>query len=143
MIEQTAREDLEPQVMKVKVINRNEWTISDMFDGVPYDFPSNVAISIPIDAAYHIFGWHPEVDRKAMRAYCQKRFGWNTPAMQQGSKGDLFFDRLTIEPIYYRMIEVPAEQAQETAPQQEIIPPRAPRLNKMMAAAEEAAGRHV
>lgn len=131
--------DLEPQVMKVKVINRNEWTIEDMFDGVPYAFPSNLAISIPIDAAFHIFGWHPDVDRKAMRAYCQKRFGWNTPAMQQGGKGDLFFDRLSIEPIYYRMIEVASDQEAAVEP----TPAQRPRVNKMMAAAEEAAARHV
>lgn len=139
--------DLEPQVMSVKVTNRNDFLIRDMFDGVPYEFHPNKPLAVPIDAANHIFGWWPpytddegkqhSVDPAAMKAHVIKRFGWNTPAMQTSGSAELFYNRLVITPMIYRMVPVevqPEDQAVEPAP-------RAPKSNKLMAAAAEAAAR--
>ena len=50
----------------VQVINRNEFTIADMFDGIPFTFAPNKALTIPPDAANHIFGWSPEATKDEM-----------------------------------------------------------------------------
>jgi hypothetical protein len=111
-----AAEDQDPQVMQVKVINRNDFLIRDMFDGVAYDFHPNRPVSIPIDAANHIFGWWPpfnddeghrhEVEPEMMKRHIMKRLGWNTPAMQQDGRSELFYKNLVVQPIFYRMVPV-------------------------------------
>jgi hypothetical protein len=99
--------DLEPEIMAIRVINSNDFQISDRFDGVPYTFEKGgKATSIPIDAAFHIFGWHREVDPKVMKNYVMKRFGWNTPDMLKNGRADLFYDALKFQPIMYRMVPV-------------------------------------
>lgn len=119
-------EDQDPQVMQVKVVNRNDFMIRDMFDGVPYEFEPNKPTSVPIDAAHHIFGWWPpytdqegnrhEVDQKDMKRHIMKRFGWNTPAMQAGGKADMFYEALVIQPIIYRMVPVEVDDAPKGRP---------------------------
>jgi hypothetical protein len=135
MTDANSTEDLEPQIMAVKIINHNDFPIIDRFDGVPYKFESNVALNVPIDAVHHIFGWHPHVDPSEMERHCIKRFGWNTPKMQEEGRGRLFFSKIELQPIRYRM--VPIEVDDEGKPLHE---PK-PRVNKVMAAAAEAAAR--
>lgn len=138
----------EPQVMQVRVINRNTFAISDMFDGTEYFFEPNAPVSIPIDAAHHIFGWYPKwtdddghehaPQPEEMRRHVQKRFGWNTPAYA-GGQGDIFYDLLTIQPIVYRMVPVNAEDAEEEAQTSMPQTPIRKHVNKLMAAADRAA----
>lgn len=140
---ETDLNELEPQVMSVRVTNRNEFTIRDRFDGVLYTFEPHRPVSVPIDAANHIFAWHPpwtddkgerhEVERSTMRTHVQKRFGWNTPEMQNADRSQRFFDNLEITPVIYRMVPVEVDEAGNTK--------RAPKTNKLMAAADEAAAR--
>ena len=40
----------EAQVMEVHVINRNDFTIQDRFDGTEFKFPQDKAVSVPPDA---------------------------------------------------------------------------------------------
>ncbi len=123
-----------PQIMNVKVVNRNDFVIADRFDGVPYVFHTNQPLSVPIDAANHIFGWYPGVDPAIVRRHVQKRMGWNTPDMEKSGQNNRFFDAIEIVPIMYRM--VPIEVDEEGEP---IDVKRAPKTNKMMAAADERA----
>lgn len=149
-------DEIEPQVMSVKIINRNDFVIRDMFDGVPYEFEPNRPKAIPIDAANHIFGWFPkwtdaegkehEPDPVEMKRHIQRRFGWNTPDMVKTGQNNLFYGGLEIIPIMYRMVpvEVPQDQpapvmSERTA--QEIARTRAPKRNALMEAAAEAAAR--
>lgn len=93
-----------PRILHVRVMNRNDFPINDMYDSVPYVFEPNLPISIPVDAAAHIFGWYEGVDPQQMRRYCQRRFGWNTPAMQASNQNNDWFDKLDIKPMLYRLV---------------------------------------
>lgn len=122
--------------MNVKVINRNDFPITDRFDGVPYVFPPNTPVSIPIDAAHHIFGWHQGVDMMLVQRHVQKRLGWNTPDMEKDGRASRFFENLEIAPILYRMVEVEVDAEGEVVSPSDTSPkPRAPKTNKLMEAA--------
>jgi hypothetical protein len=126
-------DDLEPEIMSIRVINNNDFTISDRFDGVPYTFEKDgKALSIPIDAAYHIFGWHREVDPAVMKNYVMKRFGWNTPAMLESGRSGLFYDALKFQPIMYRMVPVEVDSSGTPLRKE-----RAPKPNRLMDAVDE------
>jgi hypothetical protein len=129
----------EPQVMHVKVINRNDFVITDRFDGVPYTFHKDSHLAIPADAAHHIFGWHPEVDPAEMKRHTQKRFGWNTPAMDADGRADRFYSLLEIKPILYRMVPVEVDtEGMPASAADPFEPKRAPKVNRTMAAADTA-----
>lgn len=146
----------ETKVMQVRVTNLNDFPLTDMFDGVEYEVPAMGALSMPVDAAYHIFGWHPPVtdangvvhqcDDVVRKNHCYKRFGWNTPSMM--GKAHIFYQNLKIQPIIYRMVveeEQPPEEdiaPQTQAMQGPVAPPaRAPKRNSLMEAAAQAANR--
>ena len=95
-----------PQIMNVKVLNRNDFPIVDRFDGIIYTFLPNKALSIPVDAANHIFGWHDQVARSDLNRHVQKRMGWNTPDMVKTSQHERFANAIDITPIIYRMVPV-------------------------------------
>ncbi|SRR6266404_7451588 len=48
----------------VFVTNTNSFTHQDRYDGEDYVFPPNVPVMIPMDAAEHMFGYHPPEARK-------------------------------------------------------------------------------
>jgi len=62
-------------VVRVRVINRNDFTIHDRHDGIPYKFAPMNFIDIPETVANHIFGYPG--DREDMHRYMAKRWGWN------------------------------------------------------------------
>lgn len=129
--------DQEPEIMAIKVTNANDFPISDRFDGVPYTFLPGRPENVPVDAAFHIFGWFRGVDPEAMKLYVKKRFGWNTPDMLASGRSDIFYGALKFQPIMYRMI--PVELDDEGKP---IDLPKATRPNKLMDAATERARAH-
>jgi hypothetical protein len=61
----------------VKICNRNDFPLADMYDGVPYLFEPNKPLSIPLEAAAHFFAW-PSDDQRAVHMWIAKRHGWNT-----------------------------------------------------------------
>lgn len=65
------------RIERVRVTNRNPFQINDMHDGVPYEFPPDLTVTIPPEAAQHIFGWPAEPQEMAM--HMARRFGWNRP----------------------------------------------------------------
>lgn len=135
MEESQERELDQPQIMNVKIVNRNDFPISDRFDGVPYVFESNHPVSVPIDAANHIFGWFPGVDPEIVKRHVQKRFGWNTPAMVAEGQHNRFFGAIEITPILYRMVAVELDdEGRELDPVSPAVR-RAPKVNRLMEAA--------
>jgi hypothetical protein len=129
--------DQEPEIMAIRVINSNDFTISDRFDGVPYTFEPQVPLAVPVDAAFHIFGWHREFDPAVMKNYVMKRFGWNTPNMIDGGRAELFYSLLKFQPIMYRM--VPVEVDGNGVP---VAKPRAPKANRLMESTTEREAAH-
>jgi hypothetical protein len=65
------------RIERVRVTNRNTFEIRDMHDGVPYEFPPGATVTVPPEAAMHIFGWPGEPHE--MAAHMARRFGWNRP----------------------------------------------------------------
>jgi hypothetical protein len=105
-------------IQSVRVTNTNDFKIVDRFDGVPYEFlPGAKGVAIPIDAAYHIFGWMPGATEEQIFAHTQRRFGWNTPAMVASGVDRKFFGRIKIEPVVYKLVEVvPDDQPEPETP---------------------------
>lgn len=127
---------MEDQVVQnVRVTNANDFVIEDRFDGVPYRFEPKKPLSIPLDAAFHIFGWFPGAKPEEVARHIQKRLGWNTPEMVHSSAHLRYYQNIKIEPIVYRLVEV-----EETDFEDE--PPKATKPNKIMQAATESARRH-
>jgi len=79
------------QISQVKIINKNDFTIIDHFDGVKFTFPPKKPVRVPAQVASHVFGFRPwpEIasddldDPKSLKAqmikYCAMRHGWNAP----------------------------------------------------------------
>ena len=105
----TMDENEPPRILHVRVINHNDFVISDMYDSVPYVFAPHAPVSIPVDAAAHIFGWWENCDPAAMKRYVQKRFGWNTPDMQKSNQHEEFFKKIDIKPMLYRLVPMAME----------------------------------
>jgi hypothetical protein len=98
-----------PTFQLVKVCNRNDFAISDMFDGVPYLFEPNKPLSIPIDAASHFFAW-PSDDPQLVRLWIAKRLGWNTGAdIARQPDGRMrwehWVDKIDIAPVHFDLIQ--------------------------------------
>ena len=123
----------------VRVVNNNDFTISDMFDGVPFTFDPGKAETIPPDAAGHIFGWSPEATPAEMLLYCQKRHGWNTPEVVRANNHTKWFGQIEFKPVRFRMVEVTDD---ESALPTVAASPRAPRRDKLAEAVKEAEARH-
>ena len=92
--------------VNLKVTNNNDFEIADQFDAVPYVFKPKEALTIPPDAALHIFGWQPGVDMAKVEVHVQRRWGWNTPAIVEKNHHKKFFAKLEFKPVTYKMVEV-------------------------------------
>lgn len=133
------------QVTRVRVVNRNTFTIRDRCDGMPWKFPPHEPVVIPGEVAAHIFGFPGDVND--MHSHMCKRFGWNQPEHIDPKKMDaqelLPWQRLcrnvTLEVEHYEMIRKVAleeqitESAQTTQTEQPIVKrrPGRPRRNPL------------
>lgn len=136
--------DQEATVGGVRIVNRNDFTIADMYDGVPYTFPTDSPVTVPPDAANHIFGWRlkgdEETDEKVaadMLLYCQKRHGWNTPEVVRAGNHTKWFGKLEFKSVRFRMVEVDDDESALTI----ATPPRQ-RRDKLAEAIAESEARH-
>jgi hypothetical protein len=98
----------EPQSVTVnlKVTNHNDFKISDMFDGVPFDFEPGQSLVIPPEAALHIFAWKPGANMAEVERHVQKRWGWNIADLQKDGIAAGYFRNIELKPVTYRMVEV-------------------------------------
>lgn len=83
----------------VKVTNGNDFDLDDHFDGRRYEFPAGKTVSIPFDAACHIFGVeHPEQlkDKDKLLSYVCRRWGWNTKEFTATKEHIKRFDNIKI-----------------------------------------------
>lgn len=95
-------------IISLKVTNHNDFAIEDRFDGVPFLLEPERAVSIPSDAALHMFGWYPGVDMLIVKNHIFKRWGWNTPELVNSKANEKYFAALNFKPVTYKIVEVPA-----------------------------------
>jgi len=93
----------------IRVTNKNDFPITDMYDGVPYLFAPNKPISIPVAAASHFFAW-PTDDPKLFGLWLSKRLGWNTKAdLELQSDGRMrwqhWVEKIHIEAVQYELVQ--------------------------------------
>jgi hypothetical protein len=108
----------------VRVTNGLDVPWTDRHDGVPVQLEPGRSDNYPCDMAEHFFGYRDGATAESMFRHTAKRQGWNTPAHTKvGESGKMLaremFDRLTIEPVYYRLVEerVDTEQPIPADPQ--------------------------
>ena len=65
------------EIQRIRVVNHNDFTISDRFDGVPVIFEPNKVVDLPPEVAEHIFAY--PADTEVMFRHMAKRWGWNLP----------------------------------------------------------------
>ena len=138
--------DLQPQTLHLRVYNLNSFELRDRFDGTEYILPAAGQLDYPIDAAFHIFGWHEGVEPQVMKRHCQKRFGWNTPSMVKDGAADVYWEQLKFRPIQYRLVpeEVEGEPSPPDPEPREAAAAGEPkrRRNPILTATDEAQARH-
>lgn len=113
-----------PSIMQFEIINHNNFTIPDHFDGVPIRFPPNEVVTVSPDVALHCFGYPGEfLDRAAHMA---KRYGWSSrdflrpegPADSQ-PRYVILAGNVEIRPVYYELVRrnpdapIPADDGRE------------------------------
>ncbi len=104
-------------IQKIRVVNRNDFTIRDRYDGVPYVFEPGKAVDLPPEVAEHILGYPGEAED--MWRHMSKRWGWNLPhhfQISPESKG------LTLSQLYCKNVVVSVERFEL----RRVTDPRAP-----------------
>jgi len=100
----------------LRVTNGNDFAIDDRHDGVPYLFEAGKALTVPPEAALHIFGWYPGVDMKVVATHVTRRWGWNTPAFMQSGDAPRFFGKLEFKPVTFKTVEVVSGEDDDMLP---------------------------
>lgn len=111
-------------VLHVKVTNNNPELYEDRFDGILYRFAPDKTVTIPYEAATHIFGvdfapgpsghLDPQLRDKAYN-HLKKRWGWNRPAIGQEyekleKRTRTKFDKIEFSVVHMQMVEAPVEE---------------------------------
>ncbi len=79
--------------MNVKVTNRNNvWKVRDRFGGIEYVFPPGETVTIPAEAAEHIFGYGLD-ERERFKKFMRMGIA-NMPE----GKGQKMWDNIVIKP---------------------------------------------
>jgi hypothetical protein len=59
----------------VNVLNSNNFLLEDLYDGVLYTFAPGTALTIPVEAAKHIFGWDERAPGSISFLQCRAALG--------------------------------------------------------------------
>jgi hypothetical protein len=83
---------LDDAIQKIKVVNRNAFTIKDRYDGIPYEFAPGKDVMLMPEVANHILGYPGDIED--MHRHMARRWGWNLPQhMQVGDDGLMVWQR--------------------------------------------------
>jgi hypothetical protein len=105
------------QTHQIKVINNNNFPVTDFCDGLAYHFnPANPkGINLSVDAARHIFGvdfpadlagCEDEALREEVWHHLQKRWGWNSHDAAKLAENYKKFKKLEFKPVVFTITEV-------------------------------------
>jgi hypothetical protein len=97
-------------VTMLEVTNNNDFTITDMFDGVPVRFPPGVAVDCSPAIAAHLFGWPGELQDRAI--HMARRFGWSGKdyLKPEGPADSVpryvtLAEKIVVSPVYYDLVK--------------------------------------
>jgi hypothetical protein len=97
-------------VTMLEVVNNNDFTITDMFDGVPVTFAPGVPVDCTPAICEHLFGWPAELPVRALKMAA--RFGWSgKDYLKPEGPGDkvpryqTLAEKITITPVYYDLVK--------------------------------------
>jgi len=97
-------------LMRLEVTNHNDFTIDDMFDGVPVKFPPNTPVNCTEAQALHFFGWPGELADRAI--HMARRFGWSGKdyLKPEGPTDSVpryvtLSEKIVITPVYYDLVK--------------------------------------
>jgi hypothetical protein len=97
-------------VTMLEVTNNNDFTITDMFDGIPVTFAPGVPVDCTPAICEHLFGWPAELPVRALKMAA--RFGWSgKDYLKPEGPGDkvpryqTLAEKITITPVYYDLVK--------------------------------------
>lgn len=97
-------------IVGLEVVNNNDFTINDMFDGIPVKFPPGEPVETSESICHHLFGWPGELPDRAL--HMAKRFGWSgKDYLKPEGPGDdtpRYFklaEKIIITPVYYDLVK--------------------------------------
>jgi len=110
----------------VKVTNNNARALVDSHVGVEYTFKPRSTLTIPAEAAAHIFGWSPEHPDDFDRPYLERRWGLN----RDKDVADALLGNLVLEGVSSATVTVPAgmtaEEIEDAIARARVQPPSLP-----------------
>lgn len=123
-------EQIQPEqpITKLRITNKNEFTITDHYNSVKFVFKGAQVIDgktvysytdVLPEIAAHVFGFkvYPEIGDdadalyEAMLRYCSMRHSWNTSKLQDSGDDRKRFDNIVIEPVRYELKMVKVKEA--------------------------------
>jgi hypothetical protein len=97
-------------VVMLEVVNNNDFTINDMFDGIPVSFPPGVKVDCTAAQCQHLFGWPGELADRSI--HMARRFGWSgKDYLKPQGTGDgvplyvTLSEKIVITPVYYDLVK--------------------------------------
>ena len=97
-------------VTMLTVTNNNDFTITDMFDGVPVTFAPGVPVDCSPAICEHLFGWPADLPVRALKMAA--RFGWSgKDYLRPEGPGDTvpryqtLAEKIVITPVYYKLVK--------------------------------------
>ena len=112
----------------VRVTNGLDFPFTDRHDGVPVTIQPGKSENLPLDMAFHFFGFHADVTPDTMLRHIAKRQGWNTPDFVKQNPethktlAQEYFDKLKIEAVAYKMVPVADPDPRKPVPADPEIP---------------------
>lgn len=97
------------EVFYVKIINNNDFPITDHYAGAEYVMEPGRVCQMPFEAAAHIFGIsNPDdlMNEKIVLDYLMRRWGWNRPDIIKENKHKEWFKKIKISIASYAMVEI-------------------------------------
>ena len=98
----------------VNVLNSNDFPLEDAYDGVFYTFAPGKAVTIPVEAAKHIFGWDERAPHSISFPHVEQRWGWNTKETRPHAKE--WFKNFIVRPVETITVEIVSMPSPEHRP---------------------------
>lgn len=124
---------------QIKVTNRNDFAIRDMYDGIPYVLGAMEQVNVPYEAACHIFGVRFVADGEAHSLealrdpifhHVVKRWGWNRAEVIKDRLHEKWFANIEFKLIALTLVEQAVGEDKNDLPEPRDVPRHIPVITK-------------